>query len=50
MNETEVLLAVLALSDKEIEAGETVPIEVIMKEFGVEAKGWEPEDPSSLLV
>ena len=37
MDETQALLEVLALADKEIEAGETVPIEEIMKEFGVEA-------------
>ena len=37
INETHVLLKILALADKEIEAGETVPIEEIMAEFGVEA-------------
>ena len=37
MNETQVLLKILALADKEIEAGETVPIEEVMAEFGVEA-------------
>jgi prevent-host-death family protein len=36
MNETQVLLKILALADKEIEAGETVPIEEVMAEFGVE--------------
>jgi len=35
--ETLLLLKVLALADKEIEAGETVPIEEVMAEFGVEA-------------
>ena len=37
MQETQMLLKVLALADKEIEAGETVPIEEVMAEFGVEA-------------
>ena len=36
MNEPQVLLKILALADKEIEAGETVPIEEVMAEFGVE--------------
>jgi prevent-host-death family protein len=35
MEETEKLVRVLALADKEIEAGETVPIEDVMKEYGV---------------
>jgi prevent-host-death family protein len=35
MEETEKLVRVLALADKEIEAGETVPIEAVMKEYGV---------------
>jgi prevent-host-death family protein len=38
INETQVLLKILALADKEIEAGETVPIEEVMAEFGVEAR------------
>jgi prevent-host-death family protein len=37
MDETQALLKVLSLADKEIEAGETVPIEEVMAEFGVEA-------------
>jgi prevent-host-death family protein len=37
MQETQTLLKILALADKEIEAGETVPIEDVMAEFGVEA-------------
>jgi prevent-host-death family protein len=37
MHETQTLLKILALADKEIEAGETVPIEEVMAEFGVEA-------------
>jgi prevent-host-death family protein len=37
MNETQVLLKILAFADKEIEAGETVPIEEVMAEFDVEA-------------
>jgi len=37
MHETQVLLKILAFADKEIEAGETVPIEEVMAEFGVEA-------------
>ena len=37
MDETQVLLKILAYADKEIEAGETVPIEDVMAEFGVEA-------------
>jgi prevent-host-death family protein len=36
MQETEKLVRVLALADKEIEAGETVPIEDVMKEYGME--------------
>ncbi len=32
-----VLERILALADKEIERGETVPIEEVMAEFGVEA-------------
>jgi hypothetical protein len=35
--ETQTLLKILALADKEIEAGETVPLEEVMSEFGVEA-------------
>jgi prevent-host-death family protein len=35
--ETLALLKVLALADKEIAAGDTVPIEDVMAEFGVEA-------------
>jgi prevent-host-death family protein len=38
MTETLALLKVLALADKEIEAGETIPIEDVMAEFGVEAE------------
>ena len=34
--ETLALLKLLALGEKEIEAGETVPLEAVMKEFGVE--------------
>jgi prevent-host-death family protein len=37
MDETQALLKVLSLADKEIEAGETVPIEEVMAAFGVEA-------------
>jgi prevent-host-death family protein len=37
VDETLTLLKVLTLADKEIEAGETVPLEEVMKEFGVEA-------------
>ncbi len=37
MHETLTLLKILALADKEIEAGQTVPIEEVMAEFGVEA-------------
>jgi prevent-host-death family protein len=36
MNETQVLLKILAFADKEIEVGETVSIEEVMAEFGVE--------------
>jgi prevent-host-death family protein len=36
MQETETLIKILAHADKEIEAGDTVPIEEIMEEFGVE--------------
>ena len=38
MDETQVLLRLLALADNEIEAGETVSIEEVMAEFGVEAE------------
>jgi prevent-host-death family protein len=38
MQETQALLKVLAIADREIEAGDTVPIEEIMEEFGVETK------------
>ena len=37
MHDTQDLIKVLALADKENEAGDTVPIEDIMVEFGVEA-------------
>jgi len=37
MDETLVLLKILAYADKEIEAGETIPIEEVMAEFGTEA-------------
>lgn len=33
---SQLLHEILALADREIEAGETVPIEDVMKEFGVE--------------
>lgn len=36
--ETLALLKILAVSDKEIESGETVPIEDVMEEFGVKDK------------
>jgi prevent-host-death family protein len=39
MEETQTLLKLLTLADKEIEDGETVPIEDVMAEFGVEAVG-----------
>jgi prevent-host-death family protein len=37
MEETQTLLKLLALANKEVEAGETVPIEEVMAEFGMEA-------------
>ena len=37
MDNSRVLFKILILADKEIEAGETVAIEEVMKEFGVEA-------------
>ena len=37
MHETQTLLKILAFADGEIEAGDTVPIEEVMAEFGVEA-------------
>jgi len=37
MQETQALLKILAQADSEIEAGDTVPIEDIMEEYGVEA-------------
>jgi len=36
MNETQALLKILAIAEEEIEAGDTVPIEEVMAEFGVE--------------
>jgi prevent-host-death family protein len=36
MQEKQALLKILAIADKEIEAEDTVPIEAIMEEFGVE--------------
>ena len=38
MEETQTLIHILALSEKEIKAGDTVPIEEIMREYGVEAE------------
>jgi len=35
MDETQALLKILAMAEEEIEAGETVPIEEVMEEFGV---------------
>jgi prevent-host-death family protein len=37
MQETQALLKILAQADSEIDAGDTVPIEDIMQEYGVEA-------------
>ena len=37
MQETQALLKILAFPDREIEAGDTVPIEEVMAEFGMEA-------------
>jgi prevent-host-death family protein len=37
MLETQALLKLLAMADKDIEDGNTVPIEEVMAEFGVEA-------------
>lgn len=37
LQQTLALQQILALADKQIEAGETVPIEEVMAEFGVEA-------------
>ncbi|MGA2561124.1 MAG: type II toxin-antitoxin system Phd/YefM family antitoxin [Terracidiphilus sp.] len=39
MHETQALLKVLAHADREIQAGDTIPIEDLMKEYGVEAGG-----------
>jgi hypothetical protein len=39
MDDSQVLNKILALADIEIEYGETVPAEEIMKEFGVIADG-----------
>jgi prevent-host-death family protein len=39
MHETQALLKVLAHADREIQAGDTIPIEDLMKEYGVEASG-----------
>ena len=36
--ETLALLKVLAIADKEIEAGDSVPIEEVMAEYGMETK------------
>jgi len=38
MDETQALLKVLAMAEKEIENGDTIPIEVVMAEFGVESQ------------
>jgi prevent-host-death family protein len=38
MAESQTLLKVLALADREIEAGATVPINELMEEFGVKAE------------
>ena len=37
MQEPQALLKLLAMADKDIETGNTVPIEEVMAEFGVEA-------------
>jgi prevent-host-death family protein len=37
MDETQTLLKTLAHADRQIEAGETLPIEEVMEEFGAEA-------------
>jgi prevent-host-death family protein len=37
MQETNALLKILAHADQEIETGETIPIEEVMAEFGIEA-------------
>jgi prevent-host-death family protein len=37
MDETQALLKLLAMADKEIESGKTVPVEEVMAEFGVES-------------
>ena len=39
MHETQALLKVLAHADREIQAGDTIPIEDLMKDYGVEAGG-----------
>ena len=44
MNDTESLLELLALADIEIESGNTIPIEEVMKEFGVESKQTGPSE------
>ena len=38
MDETQALLKVLAMAEKEIENGDTIPIEEVMAEFGVESQ------------
>lgn len=42
MDETQPLLKALALADKELDAGEAVAVEEVMKEFGLDAERSEP--------
>ena len=37
MDETQTLLKILALTEKEVATGKTIPIEEVMAEFGVES-------------
>jgi hypothetical protein len=42
MDEAQILLKVLAMTDEEIQSGKTVSIEEVMAEFGVETEQLEP--------
>jgi hypothetical protein len=44
MNDPQLLLELLALADIEIESGNTIPIEDVMKEFGLETKQTRPDE------
>jgi len=45
MDETEVLLKILALGRKEVEAGATFPLEEVIKEIRAKSNSSSPENP-----